>query len=72
MASSTASQHSNNEIHREIAELTATDIEKLGRQRPPQFKTTVAELGFCFSLLASMLMGGRCLSGRLPNYFAVY
>lgn len=69
MASFTISQHPNNELHREIVELTATGIENLGRQRPPQFKTTVAELGFCFSLLASMLMGERCSSDILSNYF---
>lgn len=32
------------------------DVEALGRQRPPIFKTIWAELGFCFSLVASMLM----------------
>ena len=32
------------------------DIEALGRQRPPIFKTLWAELGFCISLVASMLM----------------
>ena len=31
-------------------------VEKLGRQRPEVFKTVWHELGFCFSLLASMLM----------------
>ena len=31
-------------------------VEKLGRQRPEVFKTCWHELGFCFSLLASMLM----------------
>lgn len=31
-------------------------VEKLGRQRPEVFKTMWHEFGFCFSLLASMLM----------------
>jgi MFS family permease len=33
-----------------------SQVEKLGRQRPEVFKTIWHELGFCFSLLASMLM----------------
>jgi hypothetical protein len=33
-----------------------TQVEMLGRQRPEVFKTIWHELGFCFSLLASMLM----------------
>jgi hypothetical protein len=32
------------------------DIEALGRQRPDIFPSIGAELGFCFSLLTSMLM----------------
>ena len=32
------------------------DIETLGRQRPAVFATIWAELGFCFSLISSMLM----------------
>jgi hypothetical protein len=31
-------------------------IELLGRRRPEKFKTTTAEVGFCFSLLGSMAM----------------
>lgn len=31
-------------------------IERLGRQRPAKFKTVWTEFGFCFSLLASMIM----------------
>lgn len=38
-----------------------TDVEKLGRQRPAIFTTKYAEVGFCFSLLASMFMAVRCL-----------
>lgn len=32
------------------------DVEALGRQRPTAFKSIWSELGFCFSLVASMLM----------------
>ena len=31
-------------------------IEQLGRQRPAKFSTGWIEIGFCFSLLASMVM----------------
>jgi hypothetical protein len=37
-------------------ESMAARIERLGRQRPEQFKTLAAEVGFCFSLLGSMAM----------------
>ena len=36
--------------------LSEADIERLGRQRPDAFRTSFAEIGFCFSLLASMFM----------------
>jgi hypothetical protein len=36
--------------------LSEADIERLGRQRPAAFRTSFAEIGFCFSLLASMFM----------------
>lgn len=32
------------------------DVEALGRQRPAAFKSIWSELGFCFSLVISMLM----------------
>lgn len=35
---------------------TEFDVEFLGRQRPAVFKSQWSELGFCFSLLGSMLM----------------
>lgn len=38
------------------AETTDARIERLGRQRPEQFKTLTAEIGFCFSLLGSMAL----------------
>lgn len=37
-------------------ESTQALIERLGRQRPAKFKTIWTEIGFCFSLLASMVM----------------
>ncbi|KAJ5749242.1 uncharacterized protein N7511_010938 [Penicillium nucicola] len=40
----------------ETANRTTIDVEILGRKRPEMFKTRAAELGFCFSLLASMMM----------------
>lgn len=40
----------------ENVENMQAEIEKLGRQRPEVFKTIWQELGFCFCLLASMLM----------------
>ncbi len=40
----------------ENVEDVQAQVEKLGRQRPEVFKTFWHELGFCFSLLASMLM----------------
>ncbi|SPO05254.1 related to multidrug resistance protein [Cephalotrichum gorgonifer] len=39
------------------------DVEVLGRQRPAVFKTIWAELGFCFSLVGSMLMAEFFVSG---------
>ncbi|PSS08941.1 hypothetical protein M430DRAFT_109331 [Amorphotheca resinae ATCC 22711] len=39
------------------------EIERLGRQRPVVFKTLWAEVGFCFSLLASMFMAEYFISG---------
>ncbi|KAL0943024.1 MFS multidrug transporter [Colletotrichum truncatum] len=39
------------------------DVEFLGRQRPAIFKSQWSELGFCFSLLGSMLMAEYFVSG---------
>ncbi|MCJ1404142.1 hypothetical protein MMC11_007367 [Xylographa trunciseda] len=38
-------------------------IERLGRERPTQFKTRWSEIGFCFSMLASMIMAEYFTSG---------
>lgn len=40
-------------------------IERLGRVRPAKFKTVWTEIGFCFSLLASMVMAVRNLFAPL-------
>ncbi|OHE91327.1 major facilitator superfamily transporter [Colletotrichum orchidophilum] len=42
---------------------TEFDVEFLGRQRPAVFNSQWAELGFCFSLLGSMLMAEYFVSG---------
>ncbi|KAI3546921.1 major facilitator superfamily transporter [Colletotrichum filicis] len=42
---------------------TEFDVEFLGRQRPAVFKSQWSELGFCFSLLGSMLMAEYFVSG---------
>lgn len=44
-------------------------IERLGRQRPSKFKTIWTEIGFCFSLLASMVMAVSSIPG--PSYFLI-
>jgi hypothetical protein len=46
-----------------VGTLSEAEIERLGRQRPDAFRTPVAEIGFCFSLLASMFMA----VSALPN-----
>lgn len=38
-------------------------IERLGRERPPQFKSTWEEIGFCYSVVGSQLMGEYYVSG---------
>lgn len=35
---------------------TQSELERMGRQRPDIFKTWWAEIGFCFSILGSMLL----------------
>ncbi|KAJ0386926.1 hypothetical protein COL922a_003402 [Colletotrichum nupharicola] len=42
---------------------TSFDVELLGRQRPSVFKSQWSEIGFCFSLLGSMLMAEYFVSG---------
>ena len=39
-------------------------IDRLGRQRPAKFDTIWTEIGFCFSLLASMVMAVNTLSSQ--------
>lgn len=45
-------------------------IERLGRERPPKFKSFTAEICFCYSLLASMITVVGSF-GRLPTWFVV-
>lgn len=47
------------EIENGGEESTQARIERLGRQRPVKFRTVWTEIGFCFSLLASMVMAVR-------------
>jgi len=42
---------------------TASDIERLGRERPPSFRSSLHELGFCFALLGSMFVAEYMISG---------
>jgi MFS family permease len=51
----------------ETVEDVQAQIEKLGRQRPEVFRTIWHELGFCFSLLASMLMSVCSVVTSLPK-----
>ncbi|KAF1918309.1 major facilitator superfamily domain-containing protein [Ampelomyces quisqualis] len=49
---------------------TASDIERLGRERPEVFTSIWMELGFCFALLGSMFVAEFFISGfniLLPN-----
>ena len=47
----------------EATENMQARIEQLGRQRPVKFETKWTEIGFCFSLLASMVMAEYFISG---------
>ncbi|KAF2015117.1 MFS general substrate transporter [Aaosphaeria arxii CBS 175.79] len=42
---------------------TPEELERLGRERPPAFKSIWHELGFCFSLLGSMFVSEYMISG---------
>ncbi|KAF2643888.1 MFS general substrate transporter [Massarina eburnea CBS 473.64] len=42
---------------------TPSEIERLGRERPPAFQSLPVELGFCFSLLGSMFVSEYFVSG---------
>lgn len=57
-------QTKDTEIGLPLGTLSEADIERLGRQRPNAFPTAFTEIGFCFSLLASMFMavGYFCLN----------
>ena len=54
-------------------------VERLGRQRPAKFKTIWAEIGFCFSLLTSMVTAVRiipcpnlCQYSPLTNWVGIF
>ncbi|KAK7211548.1 hypothetical protein V2G26_018726 [Clonostachys chloroleuca] len=47
--------------HRELT--TELEIEKLGRQRPKEFRNIWSEMGFCVSVLGCMLMAEFFISG---------
>ena len=42
--------------HGDIEEEERARIERLGRERPPEFKSFIAEVCFCYSILASVIM----------------
>lgn len=42
---------------------SASEIERLGRERPATFKSIWVELGFCFALLGSMFVAEYLISG---------
>jgi MFS family permease len=42
---------------------TPSDIERLGRERPPVFRSLIHEIGFCFALLGSMFVAEYFVSG---------
>ena len=52
----------------ERVEDLSAQVEKLGRQRPDVFRSIWHELGFCFSLLASMLMA-VCLPSSIHGEY---
>ncbi|KAK6611687.1 Drug resistance protein YOR378W-like 5 [Botrytis cinerea] len=46
-----------------MSNLAKSDIERLGRQRPPQFKTVWTEIGFVFSTCVSQVLSEYFVSG---------
>ncbi|USP78351.1 major facilitator superfamily transporter [Curvularia clavata] len=42
---------------------TPSDIENLGRERPPSFRSLLHEIGFCYALLGSMFISEYMVSG---------
>ncbi len=49
-------QQSNNHNQNDVEESEGDRIERLGRERPQIFKSLWAEIGFCYSVLASQIM----------------
>ena len=52
----------------EESETETARIERLGRERPANFKSLWAEVAFCYSILASMLMAVSC---AIPPFSAL-
>lgn len=50
-----ATEPSQNEADQQYTQ-DAANLEQLGRERPATFTNRWVELGFCFSLLASMML----------------
>ncbi|KAK2614702.1 hypothetical protein N8I77_001507 [Diaporthe amygdali] len=57
------SEHNVPPTIRDPATFQKADLERLGRQRPDEFKTAVSEIFFCSSMLVSMLMSEYFISG---------
>lgn len=49
----------------EAPEADRARIERLGRDRPPRFKSLGAELAFCYSVIASPIMSVRYVAAAL-------
>lgn len=65
------SEHNVPPTIRDPATFQKADLERLGRQRPDEFKTAVSEIFFCSSMLVSMLMSVRLIAKHrllLPFY----
>jgi len=52
----TQDQHFQKQNHNGVEESEGDRIERLGRERPQIFKSLWAEIGFCYSILASQIM----------------
>lgn len=50
-------------VPRRRASYTPSDIENLGRERPPSFRSLPHEIGFCYALLGSMFISEYMVSG---------
>lgn len=55
-------QHWKNQDQNGVEESESDRVERLGRERPQIFKSLWAEIGFCYSILASQIMAVSDLS----------